>query len=528
MLLASSKLQNQISYLKGVGPQRGELLTNELSIQILEDLLLHFPYRYIDKTQFHKINEINEEDDFVQVKGILRRFEYVGDGRKKRLVARLRDETGSIELVWFQQLHWVEKNLKIETPYIVYGRLNNFKGQFNIPHPEIEEINDQNQQAASAFEPVYSTTEKLSAKGLDAKGIRKLTKTLIESITNTDIDETLPDYLLQKFKFPKILQAFQDIHFPKTASTLESARNRLKFEELFYLQLRLLRLRKQRNVTTKGHNFTIIGDYFNTFFNEKLPFELTTAQKRVIKEIRKDVGSGKQMNRLLQGDVGSGKTVVALMTMLMALDNSQDGIPYQACLMAPTEILAQQHFIGISEMLKEMHINVAFLSGSIKGKKRERILELLQSGEIHILIGTHALIEDWVVYKNLGIVIIDEQHRFGVAQRAALWKKGLHLPPHVLVMTATPIPRTLAMTLYGDLDVSVIDELPPGRKEIKTLHKTEQHRLRVIGFMKEEIAKGQQIYVVFPLIEESETLDLLALQQGYEALLQEFPLPEYK
>ncbi len=516
-------LDSSIEYLKGVGPAKGDLLKKELGIFKFRDLLMHFPYRYVDKTQFHKIRDINSESDVVQLRGILRRLDAIGEGRKKRLIGKFRDDTGAIELVWFKGVFWLEKNLIIGQEYVVYGRINSFKGKINIPHPEIEVVSASNTNEASTFAPVYPSTEKLNTKNLDAKGQRKLIDLLLKKLDAKDLPENLPDYLLEKFRFPNRFTALKNIHFPKTQKELDAARNRLKFEELFFLQLRLLQIRRRRKGSIKGFNFSRIGVFFNRFYSEKLPFELTGAQKRVLKEIRKDLGSGIQMNRLLQGDVGSGKTIVGLMCMLIALDNN-----FQAALMAPTEILAQQHYISIKNYVEGLDIEVGFLSGSIKGKKRTALLQKLEEGSVHILIGTHALLEDPVKFKNLGLAITDEQHRFGVAQRARLWKKSTGRPPHILVMTATPIPRTLAMTLYGDLDVSVIDELPPGRKEIKTIHRTENHRLRVIGFMKEEIAKGRQIYVVYPLIEESAKLDLQNLEQGYELLLRDFPMPEYQ
>ncbi len=516
-------LDSSIEFLKGVGPTKGDMLKKELGIFTFGDLLLHFPYRYVDKTQFHKIRSIGPDSDTVQLRGILRRLNSVGDGRKKRLVGTFRDDTGAIELIWFKGAYWLERSLVVGQEYIVYGRINSFKGKINIAHPEIEPAGVKNTSQASTFEPVYPSTEKLNGKNLDAKGQRKLTKVLLEKLQPEDIPENLPDYLLEKFRFPSRYEALKGIHFPKTQQELDQVRNRLKFEELFFLQLRLLQIRRRRKDAIKGFSFTMIGEHFNRFFNEKLKFELTGAQKRVLKEIRRDLGSGVQMNRLLQGDVGSGKTIVGLMSMLMAMDNG-----YQATLLAPTEILAQQHYQSITENVEGLGIEVGFLSGSVKGKKRKILLEALVEGKIHILIGTHAILEDPVQFKNLGLAITDEQHRFGVAQRARLWKKSKTFPPHILVMTATPIPRTLAMTLYGDLEVSVIDELPPGRKEVKTIHRTENHRLRVIGFMKEEIAKGRQVYVVFPLIEESETLDLKNLDQGYENLLRDFPMPDYQ
>lgn len=506
-----------------MGPSRAELLNKELGIFTFRDLLLHFPHRYVDKTRFHSIRELTADSDQVQLRGILRRLEMLGEGRKKRLVGKFRDDSGIIELVWFKGAHWIEKNLQIGGEYIVFGRINTFNKRLNIPHPEIELVTAENTKRASTFAPVYPSTEKLNTRGLDARGRRKLMKTLLEKIGAKDLPENLSADLLKQFRFPSRVQALRHIHFPTTQKELDAARNRLKFEELFFLQLRLLQIRRRRKNQVKGYPFAKIAEHFNRFYNEKLSFELTGAQKRVLKEIRRDLGSGVQMNRLLQGDVGSGKTIVGLMCMLMALDND-----FQACMMAPTEILAQQHYDSMSKSLEGLGINVGFLSGSVKGKKRKEILARLAEGDLHILIGTHALLEPPVVFKNLGLAITDEQHRFGVAQRARLWTKNKPYPPHVLVMTATPIPRTLAMTLYGDLDVSVIDELPPGRKLVKTLHRTENHRMRVIGFMREEIAKGRQVYVVYPLIEESATLDLKNLDEGYEALLREFPRPKYE
>ncbi|MEO1261509.1 MAG: ATP-dependent DNA helicase RecG [Bacteroidota bacterium] len=520
--MANTFLETSIEYLKGVGPTKADMLKKELGIHTFGDLLTAYPYRYVDKTRFHKIRDLTEESGEVQLKGILRKLDMMGDGRKKRLVGRLRDETGVIELVWFQGAYWLQKKLEIGKQYVAFGRVNSFNKFLNIPHPEMEEVSELNLQAALTFAPVYPSTDKLNNKGLDAKGRRKLMQVLLNKMTAANLPENLPDYMLEKMRLPKRYDAVQWIHFPKNQQQLDAATKRLKFEELFFLQMRLLLSKHRRKAAIKGYVFGKVGDYFHRFYNEKLKFELTGAQKRVIKEIRTDIGSGIQMNRLLQGDVGSGKTITGLLCMLIALDNG-----FQTCLMAPTEILAQQHYAGISEEVEGLGIEVAFLSGSVKGKRRKAILERLKEGEIDILIGTHALIEDWVEFKNLGMAITDEQHRFGVKQRASLWKKGKSLPPHILVMTATPIPRTLAMTLYGDLDVSVIDEMPPGRKPITTVHRTENHRLRVFGFMKEEIAKGRQVYVVYPLIEESEKLDLKNLMEGYEAISREFPAPDY-
>ncbi|MBK8554598.1 MAG: ATP-dependent DNA helicase RecG [Lewinellaceae bacterium] len=517
------QLDTGIEYLKGVGPQRAEVLKKELGVFTCRDLLFHFPFRYIDRTQFHRIRDISAEGDQYQFKGILRRLETLGDGRAKRLVGTLRDESGSIELVWFKSIHWMEKNLVVGKEYIVFGRATEFNARFNMAHPEMEEATPDNLQSARTFDPVYPSTDNLTQKGLDARGIRRLMRTLLEGLRPGEILEAIPPYIQTAFKLIGRYDAIQKIHFPENQLELDAATRRLKFEELFFLQLRLLQIRRRRKDAIRGFVFEKIGDYFNNFFHQKLPFELTGAQKRVLKEIRADFASGQQMNRLVQGDVGSGKTVVALMSMLMALDNG-----FQSCLMAPTEILAQQHFNNLNEMLEGLGVNIGYLSGTVKGKKREALLEKLASGELHIVIGTHALIEDWVVFQNLGLSIIDEQHRFGVEQRARLWAKNPAGPPHVLVMTATPIPRTLAMTLYGDLDVSVIDELPPGRKPVETQHRTEHHRLRVQGLMKEEIAKGRQVYVVYPMIEETEKVDLLNLMSGYEAISRDFPPPQYQ
>ena len=519
-------LDTPIEYLPGVGPVKAEVLKKELHVYSFRDLLYHFPYRYVDKTQFHRISDIDEESGAVQLKGILRRVEILGESKAKRLSATLRDESGSIEMVWFQSIHWLEKNLPVNKEYVVYGKVNWFNNKPSLSHPEIEMVTAENTTKAATFDPVYPSTEKLNQKGLDAKGIRRLIRILLDKLiaaSTTGMPENIPDSLVEKFRMMGRWEAMQKIHFPLTQADVDASRKRLKFEELFFLQLKLLRLKMRRKDTIRGFVFDKVGDYFNNFYKDHLPFQLTGAQKRVIKEIRKDMGVGIQMNRLLQGDVGSGKTIVAFLCMLIAADNG-----FQACLMAPTEILAQQHYLSISKLAESVGLTAGFLTGNIKGKKRAALLAELSEGNINILIGTHALIEDEVVFKNLGLVIIDEQHRFGVEQRARLWKKSTPCAPHILVMTATPIPRTLAMTLYGDLDVSVIDELPPGRKEIITTHRTENHRLRVIGFMKEEIAKGRQIYIVYPLIEESEKIDLMNLMEGYESLSRDFPMPDYQ
>jgi ATP-dependent DNA helicase RecG len=514
-------LETGIEFIKGVGPAKAELLKSELSIFTYSDLLQHYPFRYVDKTKFYTVKEITDELPYVQLKGIITRLEKKGEGRSKRLIAYFQNESGKMELVWFKGIQWVEKKIQLNIPYIIFGRPTRFKNSYNIAHPELELVSEAQKSFSSSLEPVYNTTEKLKAKGLDSKAISKIIKNLLQQLKGK-IEETLSIDILEQLKLISKEEALFNIHQPKNPELLNKAKIRLKFEELFFIQLKLIRNKTIRTQQFKGFNFSVIGNFFNTFYKENLPFELTEAQKRVLREIRNDVGSGKQMNRLLQGDVGSGKTIVALMTMLMAIDNG-----FQSCMMAPTEILANQHYKSITDLLKNLDVKIALLTGSTKVSERNKILESLTKGEIQILIGTHALIEDDVIFKNLGLVIIDEQHRFGVAQRAKLWSKNLN-PPHVLVMTATPIPRTLAMTLYGDLDVSVINELPPGRKPIKTIHMTDAQRLRVFGFMKEQIALGRQIYVVYPLIKESEKLDYKDLEDGYESICRAFPLPEYK
>jgi ATP-dependent DNA helicase RecG len=515
-------LSSPIAFLKGVGPQRASWLSKEWEIHRIQDLLQLYPYRHIDRTQIISIKDCREEGAFVQVKGILRRLEQLGEGSKKRLAGVLRDETGSIDLIWFTGISYLYKQFVIGQEYIIYGKLQSFRDQFSISHPEMEPLLTENQALPSSFYPMYSGTEKSSKIGIDNRFLRKVIKGIIERLNADPFTEVLPYHIIKNHNLIPSLHAFEWIHFPKNQNELDAARARLKFEELFFLQLSLLQLKFNRRETVIGYNFTKIGDYFNTFYHQMLAFELTDAQKRVLKEIRRDLATGKQMNRLLQGDVGSGKTVVGFMTMLMALDNG-----FQALLMAPTEILAQQHYAGLSIYGEQLGIQVAFLTGSVKGKKRNEVLSGLENGSIAIVIGTHALLEDPVRFKNLGLAITDEQHRFGVEQRSKLWHKSKPYPPHVLVMTATPIPRTLAMTVYGDLDISVIDTLPPGRKPIQTLHKNENHRLWLIGFMKEQIKAGRQIYVVYPLIEESEKMDLNNLMEGFESLSREFPNPHF-
>lgn len=509
-------LATSIVFLKGVGPKRAELLGIELGIKTYDDMLYYFPFRYVDKSKFYKIQELHSDLPYIQVTGTIVRLQEVGAKRSKRLVAHVQDDTGVLELVWFKGIKWVKNSIKSNIQYIVFGKPTLFNGKINIAHPEIETVEEYKKGLSNQLQPMYPSSEKLNNKGLNNKAIGKLTQVLLPQLKN-QIPETLSKNLIQKLNLPSKEKALFDIHFPKNSQDLKKAQYRLKFEELFFIQLQLFQMKQIRQQKLKGHNFSTIGTYFNQFYKECLPFELTNAQKRVIKEIRRDCGGQHQMNRLLQGDVGSGKTLVALMSILMAIDNG-----YQACLMAPTEILANQHFETIKEFLKDIPLKVGILTGSKKTSERKILHQGLDDGSIHILVGTHALLEDKVKYKNLGLVVIDEQHRFGVAQRAKMWKKNTH-PPHVLVMTATPIPRTLAMTLYGDLDVSVIDELPPGRKEIKTIWKSDSHRLRVFGFIKEEIEKGRQAYVVYPLIQESETLDYKDLMDGYESICRAFP-----
>ncbi|NBT08052.1 MAG: ATP-dependent DNA helicase RecG [Chitinophagia bacterium] len=515
-----SLLSSPIEYLKGVGPLRADMLKKELSLFTFNDLLHHFPYRHIDKTKVNTIASITPDIDFVQIKGVLQGIDILGVKRSKRMVTQLKDETGSIELAWFQGISWVQKNILEGQVYLVFGRVSFFNGKAQMVHPEIEPYVASTMSQKSLLEPVYSTTEKLKARGLNAKQIGKLTQNLFQQISQKDVPENLPTNLLDNRM--SRWEAYRQIHFPISQLHYKKAVDRLIFEELFMAQVRLNLIKIDRHKNSKGHLFEKVGTYFNTFYTKHLPFELTGAQKRVIKEIRQDVGKGYQMNRLLQGDVGSGKTMIALMAMLIAADNG-----FQSCLMAPTEILASQHYESLTELLKEMPIEIALLTGSTKIGERRRILKGLLEDDIHFVVGTHAIIEDVVQFKNLGLAVIDEQHRFGVAQRAKLWKKS-SIPPHVLVMTATPIPRTLAMTAFGDLDYSVMDELPPGRQVIKTVHRYETSRASVMDFVKTEIKKGRQAYYVYPLIEESEKLSFEDLMQGYEQVKSFFPEPTYK
>ena len=513
-------LSTPIEYLKGVGPIRSELLKKELNIFTYEDLLLHFPFRYVDKSNIHLISQINDSFPHVQFRGRIKKIEEKGNKRSKRLIAYFQDSSGVIELIWFKSIRWIKQNLDLDKEYIVFGKPSFFSGKPNLVHPDLD-VMDGVKEDFMGLHGVYSTTEKLINKGLNSRAISKLVKNLLPLLEN-NIEENLSDEVLTKFKIPKKKNALINIHISKDLQILERAQKRLKFEELFFLQLHLLKSKQLRKTKTIGYSLADIGENFNDFYNNHLKFPLTNAQKKVIKEIRADVKKNQQMNRLLQGDVGSGKTIVALLSMLIAIDNG-----YQACIMAPTEILAQQHFKTMSQELKSLNIKIDILTGSKKSKARKVLLEELKNGNINLLIGTHALLEDTVEFSNLGFVVIDEQHRFGVAQRAKLWKKNKY-PPHILVMTATPIPRTLSMTLYGDLDVSVIDELPPGRKEIKTLWKSDSSRLNIIRFMHEQIKEGRQVYIVFPLIDESAKLDYKNLIEGFDSIVREFPLPDFQ
>mgnify|MGYP001178895159 FL=1 len=517
----STFLQTPIDYLKGVGPNRSKLFKKELKIFTFQDLLSFFPYRYVDKTKYHKIDEINNTSSEIQLIGKIVDLYEIGAPRKRRLIAKVKDETGFLELVWFKSHKWIKESLVLNKNYIIYGKPNFFNGIYNIPHPELELYKKENLKLRSSLDPIYSSTENLIKKGITNKVIRKIIRDLLVKV-NSKFVETLPQYILKEFKLLEKNSAIINIHLPKSNKILTEAIKRLKFEELFYLQLQLLKKNISRKEKIKGYSFKTVGKTFNSFYNNHLKFNLTNAQKRVLKEIRKDLGSNAQMNRLLQGDVGSGKTIIAFMVSLIAIDNH-----FQACIMAPTEILSVQHFNNFKNICKSLNISIKILTGSTKTLERKKIHSELESGKIHILVGTHALIQDKVIFKNLGIAIIDEQHKFGVAQRSKLWKKN-NLPPHILIMTATPIPRTLAMTAYGDLDNSVIDEMPPGRKEIKTVHRKENSRLKVLRFIREEISKKRQVYIVYPLIKESEKMDYKDLIDGYDSLSRDFPLPEYQ
>lgn len=519
--MSNNLLHTPIEYLKGVGPNRGELLRKELGIHQYGDLINFYPNRYIDRTRYYKINELQNNAAEVQIIGKIIHIKTVEFGKnQKRLVATFVDDTGQMELVWFQGHKWIRESLQLNAVVVIFGKCTAFGNTFNMAHPEIELLSEHEQNLRSAMQPVYPSTEKLTNRGISNRVINKLMQQLFLE-TQALFTETLPDYLIDELKLISKKAALFNIHFPKSGEALAKAQFRLKFEELFFIQLQLISKNLIRKHKIKGHPFIKVGEFFNEFYQNHLPFELTNAQKRVIKEIRTDMGSNAQMNRLLQGDVGSGKTIVAFMSMLLALDNG-----FQACLMAPTEILANQHFIGLSELAKTLNLNIQILTGSTKTATRKIIHEALENGSLNILIGTHALLEDKVKFQNLGLAVIDEQHRFGVEQRSKLWKKNA-IPPHILVMTATPIPRTLAMSLYGDLDISVIDELPPGRKPIQTVHRFDSNRLKVWKFLKDEIAIGRQIYIVYPLIQESEKMDYKDLMDGYESISRDFPLPHY-
>ena len=514
----SDVLKTSVEFIKGVGPQRAETLKLDMNIFSFIDLLNHFPFKYVDRSQFQKVNQL-VPDNYVQLKGVLLSAEEVGSGKAKRLSVIFKDDTGTLELVWFRGAQWMKKSLQLGKEYIVYGKPSLFNNKFNISHPEMTLYSVGALNELKGLQPVYNSSENMKNKGMDSKGLKKIMAVLLPQLKGK-IPETLNAEIITDMQFMSREQAYFQIHQPQNMEMANRAIARLKFDELFFAQLRILKLKQGNQTVFSGFVFDKVGEYFNTFYTKYLPFELTGAQKRVIKEIRKDMGSGKHMNRLLQGDVGSGKTMVAMMSILIALDNG-----FQAAIMAPTEILAQQHFASFQELLAPLNVQVKLLTGSVKGKERQAVLERLQAGELQVIVGTHALIEDPVIFKNLGLVVIDEQHRFGVAQRSKLWKKNTKAP-HVLVMTATPIPRTLAMTLYGDLDTSIIDELPPGRKPIKTLHFTDGARLRVFGFMRDQIALGRQVYVVYPLIEESEAMDYKDLMDGYESMLRAFPPPD--
>lgn len=508
-----------IKYLQGVGPQRAAILNKELNIYSFRDLLYYFPYKYVDRSRLYYIHEIDGNMPYIQLKGKVLSFETMGEGRQRRLVGHFSDGTGIVDLVWFQGLKFIMGKYKTNEEYIVFGKPTVFNGRINIAHPDIDPAQELT-LSTMGLQPYYNTTEKMKRSNLNSHALEKLMKNLFGALQKEIIEETLSPQLVDHYRLMPLADALYNIHFPQNPDLLRRAQYRLKFEELFYVQLNILRYTKERRNKFRGLVFGKVGEIFNTFYSQNLPFQLTGAQKRVIKEMRRDMGSGRQMNRLLQGDVGSGKTLVALMTMLIALDNG-----YQACMMAPTEILATQHYETICRFLAGMNVRVELLTGTVKGKRRETILKDLVTGDVHILIGTHAVIEDTVNFSSLGLVVIDEQHRFGVAQRAKLWAKNT-CPPHVLVMTATPIPRTLAMTLYGDLDVSVIDELPPGRKPIQTVHQFDNRRASMYAFIRKQIQEGRQAYIVYPLIQESEKMDIKNLEDGYMHICEEFP--EYK
>ena len=518
--LVDKLLDSELKFLPGVGPKKAELLKKELKLEAFRDLLYYFPFKYIDRSRFYAISQIEEDMSYVQVKGRITSFTFAGEGSRKRLVALFSDGSSIAELVWFKGIKWIQQKLNVNTPYVVFGKPAIFNGRVSFVHPEVELGLKEDGTVSGGLQPYYNTSEKMKSAFMNSKAVAKLQENLLK-VVGAKLVETMPGELLASLKLLPLREALFNIHFPRNADLLRKAQIRLKFEELFYIQLNLLAQKKYRQRRINGHVFAKVGDFFNNFYSNNLPFPLTGAQKRVLKEIRRDLGSGRQMNRLLQGDVGSGKTLVGLMAMLLAADNG-----FQSCLMAPTEILANQHFKTIEAFTVGLGVSVGLLTGSTKKSERKKLFAQMDSGELHILIGTHALLEDTVQFKDLGLVIVDEQQRFGVAQRAKLWEKNTN-PPHVLVMTATPIPRTLAMTVYGDLEVSVIDELPPGRKPIRTLHYFDSKRLRVFGFMREQIKLGRQIYLVYPLIKESEKLDFKDLQDGYESIVRAFPPPEH-
>jgi ATP-dependent DNA helicase RecG len=513
--------QTSIEYLKGVGPNRADLLKKELGIFTFQDLANLFPNRYLDRTQFYKISQLERTNAEVQIIGKITQIKTVSQKNRKRLIAKFEDDSGTMDLVWFKGHKWIKENLKLNISYVIFGRTNWFNGSYSMPHPEMETLKNYEKSLRPAMQPVYPSTELLSSRGISNRVLYNLMENLFSDSQNYII-ETLPKNILETLKLLSKKEALSNIHFPQNQHLLSRAQYRLKFEEFFYIQLQLIRKNLLHKAKIKGYPFSKIGDNFNLFYKNYLPFKLTNAQKRVIKEIRSDLGSFAQMNRLLQGDVGSGKTIVALMSVLIAIDNG-----FQACLLAPTEILSVQHYNGLVELCKYLNISIYILTGSTKASDRKKIHEKLENGEINLLIGTHALLEDKVKFRNLGLAIIDEQHRFGVAQRSKLWHKNT-LPPHILVMTATPIPRTLAMSIYGDLDISIIDELPPGRKEIKTVHRFDANRLRVFKFVRDEISKGRQVYIVYPLIQESEALDYKDLMDGFESISREFHKPTYQ
>jgi len=519
-LIMTEILQKNLKFLGGVGPKKAALLLSELQLETCEDLLHYYPYKYIDKSKFYRISDLNNTLSYVQLKGQIIGFKTVGEGKNKRLTAQFSDDSGTIELVWFKGISWIVQNYSVGTEYVIYGKPTLFNNKLNISHPEIEDAQKVETEVNATLEASYNTTEKMKKSFLNSKNIRKMVHNILQLVYG-HIPEILPKTILEQLKLISLNEAIKNIHFPVNQDILQKAIVRLKFDELFFIQLSLLKQKTSQKLNFKGYKFEKVGELFMKFYNENLPFSLTNAQKRVLKEIRHDYATGKHSNRLLQGDVGSGKTLVALMSMLLAIDNG-----FQAAIVAPTEILANQHYISIKDFLKNLGVNVEILTGSSKQKHRKILHEKLLTGEIHILVGTHALLEDIVQFKNLGLVVIDEQHRFGVAQRAKMWGKNTN-PPHILVMTATPIPRTLAMTVYGDLDISVIDELPPGRKPIQTIHSYDSKRLPMFNFLKKQIAEGRQIYIVYPLIKESEKMDYKDLEDGYESITRYFQPPQY-